>query len=123
MPVNEAPNFGADAFVQPPPPDPPAQEPVPEPETEEQAKQRVAAEKAADDAKEAAELAAHPHNLLKALAKDLQTPRMDLHDRISATHRVLAGLIQVVLAHTPGPEEDPQPVPDEPSFAERENIG
>lgn len=56
------------------------------------------------DAIKHAEFAAHPHTRLTALAADLGTKRVDLHDRIGAIHRVLAGLIGMALQNTPAPQ-------------------
>lgn len=49
------------------------------------------------------EFNAHPHTRLTALAADLGTKRVDLHDRIGAIHRVLGGLIGLALQNTPPP--------------------
>lgn len=56
-----------------------------------------------------AEFNAHPHTRLTALAADLGTKRVDLHDRIGALHRVLAGVIGLALTHTPPPRSLEEP--------------
>jgi len=63
----------------------------------------------------AAELAAHPHNQLKKLLLDLQAPRIDLHDRIASLHRGLTALTQLVLTHTPAPD-DAELAPSDPEL-------
>lgn len=67
---------------------------------------KVAEQQAAIEAARRAEFAAHPHTRLTALAADLGTKRVDLHDRIGAIHRVLAGLIGMALQNTPKPQRE-----------------
>lgn len=67
---------------------------------------KVAEQDKAAAAEEQAEFNAHPHTRLTALAADLGTKRVDLHDRIGAIHRVLAGLIGMALQNTPKPHRE-----------------
>lgn len=68
--------------------------------------EREEQQKRDDDAARHAEFNAHPHTRLTALAADLGTKRVDLHDRIGALHRVLAGVIGLALTHTPPPRQE-----------------
>ncbi len=51
-----------------------------------------------------AEFNAHPHTQVTALLKELSAPRHDIHDRLGAVHNGLIRLAQLVLQHTPVPE-------------------
>jgi len=51
-----------------------------------------------------AEFNAHPHTQITALLKELSAPRHDIHDRLGAVHNGLIRMAQLVLQHTPVPE-------------------
>ena len=53
---------------------------------------------------EAARVASHPFNRVKAAMTDLQTKRVDLHDRLDAVHRAVASFGQILLELIPPPK-------------------
>lgn len=77
--------------------------------------EREEQQKRDDDAARHAEFSAHPHTRLTAMAADLGTKRVDLHDRIGAIHRVLGGLIGLALQNTPPPHREDKPPEERPN--------
>jgi hypothetical protein len=51
---------------------------------------------------------AHPHTQLKGILADLNPPRptaLDMPARMSLLHGAMTRLVQIILTHTPPPEE------------------
>ena len=68
-------------------------------------KEEAAAKEAQAKAEARAAYAAHPHTQLTKLLADLRTPALDINARVSQVHNAVSRLAQLVLQHTPPPDD------------------